>query len=318
MPQVSVIVATYHPDSQKLCATLRSITAQEGVDLEIILCDDGSADAKTATAESYFQSVGFTNYKLVCNAQNQGTVKNCISGLQVATGEYVYLTSPGDLLFDKQALADFYAFCTANQISVCFGNTAFYRWEDGQVYCTRPYNALNDPSVYALGIPLARKKAAFFQGNTIIGACYFRKRTLALQLFETIQSSAIYMEDCTSTALALASDIDLVYYDRNLVWYEDGSGISTTASNKWAGILRKDYRNTLTQIKTRFPKDPYVDIAWANLAIPNRFIRILRRIFCHPVMTLGWYLSEKTANKVPLHAEDGDWLRLKNILESSD
>ena len=42
MPEVSIIVATYNADWQKLMMTINSIIIQSGVKFEIIFADDGS------------------------------------------------------------------------------------------------------------------------------------------------------------------------------------------------------------------------------------------------------------------------------------
>ena len=41
MPEVSIIVATYNADWQKLMMTINSIIIQSGVKFEIIFVDDG-------------------------------------------------------------------------------------------------------------------------------------------------------------------------------------------------------------------------------------------------------------------------------------
>ena len=50
--QISVVVLTYNPDSEKLLATLRSVICQQDVDYEVILSDDGSVDNRFDLAEA--------------------------------------------------------------------------------------------------------------------------------------------------------------------------------------------------------------------------------------------------------------------------
>ena len=57
MPDFSVIVLNYHPDKDKLFATLRSILCQKDVSFEIILADDGSPDPLKPEIEAFMAEV---------------------------------------------------------------------------------------------------------------------------------------------------------------------------------------------------------------------------------------------------------------------
>ena len=110
MPQISVVVATYNPDVNKLNRTLKQICRQENVSFEVIITDDASSKKDFSHLGEFFKNNGFENFKILEHNENVGTVKNCLSALNEAKGKYVFITSPGDILFDKNTLSDFYNF----------------------------------------------------------------------------------------------------------------------------------------------------------------------------------------------------------------
>ena len=101
----SVIVACYNPILSKVKFTLKTILQQDIKDIEIILVDDGSKDNQFQAVEQYLVQNNFKNYKFVANKINQGTVKNIISGLNVCTGRYIKLLSPGDGFYSSDVVS---------------------------------------------------------------------------------------------------------------------------------------------------------------------------------------------------------------------
>ena len=312
MVQVSIVVLTYNADPGKLRQTLAAAAAQREIDFEIIVSDDGSAQKDFAFLDSYMQSLGVKNYRLVENPENKGTVRNCLSGVYAATGEYVFLTSPGDLIYDAYTMRDFYRFAKQSGAKLCFGNSVFYCVEDGAPRLTRQYGMPANPQIYAENTPLA--KLSFMSGNWVIGASYFRQREFAQQYLEKIADTSIFMEDTTSTAFALADGIPLRYFDRNIVWYGDGSGISTGASDKWQKRLGQDLRKSFKKMKGEHPQDACVDIAYHNITEENRRKRIAYKLFRHPVLMARMKQGERKFRKVPISCPQEDRERLKKMV----
>ena len=58
---------------------------------------------------------------------------------------------------------------------------------------------------------------------------------------------SVYVEDRTTLAYALIHNVDVQYLDRNISWYEYGTGISTNKESKWQKITQEDYENFLKQ-----------------------------------------------------------------------
>ncbi len=312
MVQVSIIVLTYNASRVKLCQTLRSIAKQRGGSYEIIICDDGSARKDFSFLPDFFEEYGIQNYKLIENVVNQGTVRNCLSGIQAASGEYVFLTSPGDLLFDDSVIHDLYCFSKENEVELCFGNAVFYRNENGIVELTRTQGKPAIPQVYGLKVPVSIAKANYFNGNWVIGASCFRRREMALAYFTKIAETAVYMEDTTSTAFALVDGVRLCYYDRNMIWYEDGAGVSTTGDQRWREILQRDLVKSVEKLKKLHAEDAYVDVMYQNCKITNPYRRIIYKLCHHPGIMSLVMLSKLTMRRRKLYCCQADLERLKN------
>ena len=313
--QVSVIVLTYKPNIPKLLSTLRSVICQKDVEFELILADDGSPELCFDQAEAFLKANGFSDYRLVANPVNKGTVQNCISGLQAAQGQYVFFTSPGDLLFDARALSDFYRFAREREAVMCFGNAVHYDCgQDGPVQ-TSPYTLPQNPEIFNPNRSLAFRKACYCNRNWITGAVFFRERTAALRYFTAIAQTSVYTEDTPSTLFAMAQQCMPVYLSRNMIWYESG-GISTGGNSKWTALIDQDIRNSVELLKKQYPRDPYVDVAWVNATEENRHKRILRKLLCHPLVMLRAYWAKFAVPATELVCTQEDMQYLRQLLRS--
>lgn len=311
MCQVSVVVLTYNPDGEKLRQTLRGVLAQTGVALELILCDDGSARKDFSFLPEFLGDR--LPWKLIENPENRGTVYNCYSGIEAARGEYVFLTSPGDILFDSDTLHRFYTFAKAQNAPLCFGNAVRYGVSEGKPYRTAPYSIPPCPEVYKGS--LRQQKISFFGDNLIIGACYFRSRELALRLLQPFLGLCKYMEDTPTTMLALLEGIPLAYLDSNIIFYEDGTGVSTGGNTKWKKLLHADLSAALRLLREKFPKDACLQIACGNALCENRIRRIASRFLRHPIYSLAMLREKKLRRPKTVPCSRADMERLQKLLE---
>ena len=140
MKEVSVVVVTYNSLYEKLEYTLQSVIWQQNVDFEIIIADDGSKSFDKERVVNWFDSKGFKDYKLVLNKENQGTMKNFISGWKAATGKYVKELSPGDLLYNKNTLEKSVRYMEEYKLGFAFGLAASYKKEND---CIELLNIMN-------------------------------------------------------------------------------------------------------------------------------------------------------------------------------
>lgn len=261
MKKVSVIVLLYNPNLSKILITLKSILNQRNVDYEILISDDGSEKDYFGEIIKLMESHNYQDYKLIKNSRNVGTVKNIIGALKEAIGEYVFLSSPGDLLYDSTTLFDFYEFSRSNNAKIVFGNAVYYNTDNDKINILTSSNSPISAESYKRNNSQLEMYTSFVFGNYILGASYFREREIALEYFTAIQSFAKYVEDTTSSILALADGIKIMHNNRNIVWYEHGTGISTSGNNKWENIIRNEINAAMNSVKKNKPDDAVTDKA---------------------------------------------------------
>lgn len=283
---VSIIVLSYNPNLNKMFQTLNSVINQKKIDFEVIVCDDGSKENHFDKVKQFFENKKFENYILVDNKVNQGTVKNYLSGLKKASGKYVYAISPGDYIFDENTIKDFFDYAVNKKSRICFGNAVYYYLENESYVITEQLNIPYRPKVYYKAKNIFENKINFFFEGQILGVTYFRERQTALKYIEQISQYAKFVEDSTSSAAALADGVGIDYFDRNIAWYEYGTGISTQGEESpWAKLTNKDYRETMVALKQLYPKDRVISAASMVATVRNKWKRRIFRILKYPVIS---------------------------------
>ena len=282
--EVSVVVVTYNSDVKKTLRTLDTILAQSGVEFEIIISDDGSANNNFEKIREYFSEKNYSMYKLIENKNNNGTVKNCLIGSTNAAGEYLFLTSPGDLLFDKKVLKDFYDFAKSKNSKIVFGDYIGYQMNNGKI---NPITNIDyaPGNISAYNKSFYETKISFIFSGNILGASIFREREYAIKTFKQILPYAKYMEDNTSIAVAFAEGIQVHYYNRNILWYEYSTGISSKAG-KWSKILGDEYKNVYEYLYKKYPKDKLISIRHELLFSSNPKKTKIKMLILHPIISM--------------------------------
>ena len=314
MTQVSIIVATYNADPDKLRKTLEAAVAQRGVEVEIIITDDGSSRKDFDFLPAFFASHNFSRYQLLEHAVNRGTVYNCYDGVRAANGEYVFLTSPGDYLFDETTMQRFYEFARQRDCQICFGNAVRYAVADGKLVRTSLYGIPPSPEAYGPQSTVRGQKISFFGGNSIIGACYFRSRELTEKYLSQLLGVAVYMEDTPTTMMALLEGIRVDHLDSNIVFYEDGTGVSTGGNDKWNKLLRLDLSRSLEMLRAKYPNEPCLKILHNNISQTSQYKRIAYRFLRYPLISLSMLTERKLRKAKQVHCPPEDWERFASFL----
>jgi len=95
-PTVSVIIPCYN-QAQYLPEAVESVVKQRFQDFEIVIVNDGSADATKQTAESLIQQ--YHGYKIsLINQKNQGVSAARNTGIEAAKGKYILPLDADDLI----------------------------------------------------------------------------------------------------------------------------------------------------------------------------------------------------------------------------
>lgn len=269
--QVSVLILTYNPSKEKLFQTVNSVLWQRGISFEIILSDDGSDKNYFEDVEELFKKENFSNYHLVRSNVNTGTVKNLYRALSVANGEYIKGFGPGDLFFSEIALADWYHFMKSNNIAVSFSYPVYYRLIDKKLDIVE---RIANPSIldpYRLNkngtIDMCNLQLHYLVfSDIVVGSGLMFLRTLAIEYVKKILGKVIYAED-NIFRLMILDNIPIYYFSHVSIWYEWGTGISTSGSLVWAEQIKKDWFATAVIMEKRLTEK--------NDDFSNRFKKLL-------------------------------------------
>jgi glycosyltransferase involved in cell wall biosynthesis len=98
IPEVSVVMSVYN-GAQSLRASVASVLAQEGVELELIVVDDGSTDASARVLDEMAASDARVR---VLHQENLGLTRALIRGCAAARGTYIARQDAGDCLLDRR------------------------------------------------------------------------------------------------------------------------------------------------------------------------------------------------------------------------
>lgn len=315
---VSIIILMYNSDLNKTINTIKSVIWQDEIKFEIIMCDDGSKVSHKKEVIDYLEENNFYDYKYLENAVNQGTVRNYLSGLKVAEGEYIYATSPGDMLFDKYVLRDFYQYSLITESKMVFGNSIFYQIDNNRIRLfegelsnpKRPllFNQRKNPQYYV---------AAVLFGERILGATFFREKESSLEYFREIEGIVKYAEDNTIAVLHLIKGENISYFDRNMVWYEYGSGVSTNKNNRWHQLLLDDYLAFYKYISGKYPGSAAIESIQMHYKLKNKYLSLLFRLLVHPTVLMD-LMQIKLVKKKYQTLNDNDIEYLKLLVQKGE
>lgn len=125
-PCVSVIVPIYNVENY-LDRCVKSIINQTYKDIEIILVDDGSPDSCPQKCDEWEEK---DERIKVIHKQNAGLGYARNSGLEIATGKYVYFVDSDDYLH-LSAIETLYGEAVENDLDICFAGV-FNEGKDGK------------------------------------------------------------------------------------------------------------------------------------------------------------------------------------------
>jgi glycosyltransferase involved in cell wall biosynthesis len=92
-PDISVVMSVYN-DAAELRRSVDSILSQEGVNLELIVIDDGSTDHSATILQEY---AGKDERVRVINQENKGLTRALSVGCAAARGEFIARQDAGDI-----------------------------------------------------------------------------------------------------------------------------------------------------------------------------------------------------------------------------
>lgn len=237
---VSALILTYNPNLQKLLMTLKSFLLQKGVTVQIIVSDDGSEEDYFSEVEKMFEKYNFTDYKLIKNESNVGTVKNLLGALAICQGKFAKSLSPGDFINGENTLFNWIKKMKSEQLVVACADAIYYRTkQDGNLEAV---SQKTHPQRKNLVDKELKENYLLFDDIFLGAAVMCETKTLRYYL-DIVVGKVIYAED-NVLRLMVFNDEKVGFFDEEAVIYEIGTGISTQGVAKWSRLLRKDWEAT--------------------------------------------------------------------------
>lgn len=240
---VSVVLMIYNQSIEDVLPSVASVVQQKDCDVELIIADDGSAEILQPSLEVFLGSCDFSNYSYIRSDVNRGIVENLQAGISAASGEVVKPLSPGDLLYDSATLNKIEDFCRTHEVSMGFGKLMGYRAGD-----SRPSGFLyrapthpewyEDPSVSTEML----LESHVVSTDWVPGCSLFYRRDFILSYLDHLHDMGIkYSEDLTCPLVTL-DGVRIRFLDEFVLWYEIGSGVTTSGEGSATRRLYADHR----------------------------------------------------------------------------
>lgn len=237
---VSVIVATYNPVYEKMILTIDSIICQKGVNIELIVTDDGSKNNYFDDLKEFLFNKGFSNFKLVEHKGNQGTVLNVYDGLMKSSGIFVKTISPGDMLASDDVLYKWIQQMVYKDYGWSFSDAVYYCKENDE------YVAVESKAHPQIVEPYLKEDDDVCRWNYVVnddiamGAALLCTRPLFEEYLLRIIYKVKYAED-NVWRLMMHDGIVPYYHPVETVIYECNTGISTSGDDGWGKLLSVDW-----------------------------------------------------------------------------
>lgn len=247
--EVSIFTTTYNSEWKKLRHTFDSVLAQKNITYEIIISDDGSIENNSTEIREYFEEKNFTQYILLENSNNVGTVRNCIRAIERTKGTYVKGLGPGDCLIGSNALSDWVSALKSSKKSWSFCEEIYYRSIDEREMAIESHMLLPRNIIpYEMNDIDAIKYRYAIWGDRISGTSTILKRDMWFGYLQRISQMIKYAEDLSLSIMILEGELPF-YYKHNAVAYEFGTGISTSGTKKWEKILQQEVQTVNDYVK---------------------------------------------------------------------
>lgn len=229
---VSIIVATYNSNWNKLKATIKSICIQKEINIQIIFADDGSDIKHNVKIVELLKELNFGNYIFSDLKENSGTVLNIYNACQYVMYDYIKLISPGDLFYDNRVLKVLCESFKKYDSDVVFGNAVYYNCFNYKIefLCKK----LNPNFPYLFDCESSYKKLFvdyILANDTILGANLMFTTSFFIKYLNLIKDKVKFAEDMMLKIMVF-NKAKITYINKNLIYYDYGIGISHNINTK--------------------------------------------------------------------------------------
>lgn len=282
MVDVSIILVTYNSEWEKIKLTLLSILKQKNILKQIIIADDGSQKTYVDEIEELMSFYKFKDYLILNSPINHGTVLNIANAMKYVKGVYTKTIAPGDYLFNNTTLYNWVDFMSKNNVSVSFGDAVYYS-KTNELLLYKTKGAPVNKKLFALGKYNSKQFVDYLLANdTILGAAQLMKSDILIKYLKIIENKVIYAEDYM-IRIMIYDGINVVYYPNIVIWYEYGTGISTSKNSKWDKLLYADFEMSNDLISQR-KADNFMQIKYQKYLKLRKVknIKKIIKIICFP------------------------------------
>ncbi len=246
----SIIVCVYNASIKDIELTLDSIICQKGSSFEIVVADDHSSIDYADFINSYISSRKFSiGLKYIRNESNLGTVKNILNAVEHSSGQYIKPIGAGDLLYNSDVLHKMYTYMDDKELFVAFGRISAYK-NIAHQYELVSFNNPYDISCYKANTQKKIKQNLFIYGDHISGACLFYERKYIIHYLNLIKDRIFFVEDYIPR-ISILDNVFIGFLDENVVFYQIGTGISTTSSTKGNQRFINDKKAFISIVKEK-------------------------------------------------------------------
>jgi len=263
-PSISVVIPAYNA-ATTLAQTLACVRAQTFTDFEVIVVDDGSADATCQIARDFAHKDA--RFRLVCQA-NAGVAAARNAGLALARGEFIAPLDADDLWHADKLVRQVQRFATAGP-----GAVLVYSWSadidaTGRILMRRLDLDRFEGDVYAalvLGNFIGNASAPLIRARDLraIGGWDPGLRAQGAQGCEDWQAY-----------LRLAERGDFALAPGFLIGYRQ----STAAMSRQVAVMRRSYKLVLAEARSRHPELPGRLFRWSQAAYDFYHFELLREL----------------------------------------
>lgn len=240
---ISVVCLTFNSDYNKLLVTLNSILKQKNVSFEIIVADDGSEKDYSEQIKAFFKKNNFSDFIVVRNKSNVGTVKNFLNGVKYSSGEFIKDISPGDYLYQEDTLDTVVHFMRCNNAKCAFGGAVYYSDKEG--FCVHDIDNPSIDYIYDSDSNYDYEKTIRYQilySDFILGAKFVFSREMLLNGLEAIKDFVVLAEDIV-VQFFVVQKCRIYRIPSFIIWYEYGTGISTSGNSCFGSKIYRDNYN---------------------------------------------------------------------------
>ncbi|MES2561018.1 MAG: glycosyltransferase family 2 protein [Bacteroidota bacterium] len=196
-PLVSIVTVVYNGETL-LADTLRSAISQSYPNIELVIIDGGSTDQTVLVARQFSEQTG-----TLISEKDKGIYDAMNKGIRAAKGEWIYFLNAGDSFYDKNVLADIFAYIP-NDVDLVYGKVQTVNEPTGINYINGRPVTLKD---FYCEYPICHQ-AAFFRANA------FKAIGLYDDTYKLVADSEWFVRFFQSgTHKALFIDWIVAYYD---------------------------------------------------------------------------------------------------------